>query len=50
MNKKGIPGWARRGDHGVNNTSDDGWLAEHVTLLDDMLLHQGHLLRQHIQP
>ena len=48
--ENGIPGWARRRDHGVNNTSDDGWLAEHVALLDDMLLHQGHLLGQHVQP
>ena len=50
MNEDGIPGWARRGDHGVNNTSDNGGLAQHVALLDDMLLHQGHLLGQHIQP
>ncbi len=51
MNQKNaVPGWARRGDHGVNNTSDNGRLAQHVALLDDMLLHQGHLLRQHIQP
>ena len=36
-------------DHGVHHPRDDHWLAQDVAVGDDRLLHQGHLLRQHIQ-
>lgn len=44
------PGGARGGNHGVNHPCHNDWLAQQVALLDDMLLDQGHLLRQDIQP
>ena len=44
------PGGSGGGDHGINHPSHNDWLAQHVALLDDVLLDQGHFLRQDIQP
>ena len=44
------PGGAGGVDHGVNHPGDEDRLAHQIAVGDDRLLHQGHLLREHVQP
>lgn len=44
------PGGAGGVDHGVNHPGDENRLAHEVAVGDDGLLHQGHFLREHVQP
>ncbi len=46
---RGGPSGAGGVDHGVDDACNEDWLADEVAVGDDGLLHERHLLRQHVQ-